>query len=40
MKSQRMLEVGEGWNWSRVGPSELVRTGGVREDGRASYESL
>ena len=31
MKSQRMLEVGEGWNWSRGGPSERVRTEGVRE---------
>ena len=31
MKSQRMLEAGEGSNWSRGGPSELVRTGGVRE---------
>lgn len=31
MKSQRMLEAGEGWNWSRGGPSELVRTAGVRE---------
>ena len=31
MKSQRMLEAGEGWNWSSGGPSERVRTGGVRE---------
>lgn len=31
MKSQRMLEAGEGWNWSRGGPSERVRTEGVRE---------